>query len=286
MSKQDEFGGVPSSIKEQLDDFEGFFTNKPKESGNQQEIAFAISLKSKTAATDWNVVQKNLSNTLKSIIRNTDQNYRIIVAGHKKPNINELKHEKVTWLTVKFTPPTNPKGFTRDKMRKRRVIGTYLRKIGFSGYFMPLDADDWIHHRFVEYIRAQPFTPAFILDYGFFSNIRKNEIWLMKEFYKRCGSSAVFYFSSEDFPKDTKDKLTPFRITVKSHPQVQEHLIKINKDYVMVNEPLVLRFFGHSDNNSILKGKLSNEHSATDYNLEGEIFEEWIYNYFKILDQT
>ncbi|MGQ4664776.1 glycosyltransferase family A protein [Metabacillus halosaccharovorans] len=275
------------SIQEGLLEFENHFnqvlkendgnSHPPYENNKEKEIAFAISLKSKTASRDWKVVQNNLSKTLKSILRNTDQHFRIIVAGHKKPTIKELDHEKITWITVKFAPPKGPNEYTRDKMRKRRAIISHLRNDNFKGYFMPLDSDDWIHHRFVEYIRSQPLSEALILEQGFFSNIRNNEVWIMKNFYRRCGSSALVYIDSNTNRKR-------YSVTVKAHPFIKENLKKIGLPYKLVKIPLVFRYFGHSDNNSILKGKLDTDFSALDCNATGEILEDWIYNYFKVID--
>ena len=144
---------------ERLERFDDYLEeNKANDSTkpNDLEIAFGISLKSKKVSRNWNIVQTNLSRTLRSILNNTDQNFRIIIAGHEKPNIEEMNHDRVTWLSVSFSRPRYISQYSIDKFRKRRVIGAYLRKIGFSGYFMPLDADDWIHYRFVEFIRTTP----------------------------------------------------------------------------------------------------------------------------------
>ncbi|MDN4866193.1 hypothetical protein ACFX4N_29540 [Priestia sp. YIM B13551] len=290
MAKQNDRDKVQSPIKKQLDEVEKYFKQYKSEvskqlnkAPNRKEIAFGISLKSKKVSRNWNKVQKNLSNTLKSIFRNTDQHFRIIIAGHNKPNIKELNDKRVKWLPVKFSSPTSPKGFSQDKMRKRRVIGEYLYKIGFHGYFMAVDADDWIHHRFVEYIRSQPFSDAFILEKGLITNIGRKEIWEMGEFYKRCGTNALFYFSKKDFPNPKKKKANPFNIlTLKAHPKSPERLKKLNKKYKMINLPFVIWVLSHGDNNSMLKGNKDPGISAKDYNLQGEKLEDWFYNYFKI----
>ncbi|MFE4124257.1 hypothetical protein [Priestia sp. YIM B13486] len=281
---------VKSPIRKQLDEVEKILkqhnsdTQKQSDTTpNNKDIVFGISLKSKKVSRNWNKVQKNLSNTLKSIFRNTDQHFRVIIAGHNKPNIKELKDKRVKWLPVKFSSPTSPKGFSRDKMRKRKIIGEYLHKIGFSGYFMAVDADDWIHHRFVEYIRSQPFSNAFILEKGLITNIGRKEIWETSDFYKKCGTNALFYFSKKDFPNPKKKKGNAFGIlTLKAHPKSPDRLKKLNKDYKMITLPFVIWVLSHGDNNSMLKGNKDPGISAKDYGIKGEKLEAWFYKYFRI----
>ncbi|MDQ1004178.1 uncharacterized protein (UPF0333 family) [Neobacillus niacini] len=124
---------VKQTLLEHLDQVDDYFEkikivvyNKP----NEVEVAFAISLKSKRSSRNWTRVQNNLARTLRSIINNTDQNFRIVIAGHEKPNITEMKHERVTWLPVHFPPPTHISKYSSDKFRKCRVIGAYLRRSG------------------------------------------------------------------------------------------------------------------------------------------------------------
>ncbi|GGF98762.1 glycosyltransferase family A protein [Paenibacillus abyssi] len=258
----------------------------PEKEKHPSEIVFAISLKSKTVSKDWDNVQASLAKTLRSILRSTDQHFRIIIAGHEMPKIRELRNKRVTWLPVDFPPPKAPKDFSKDKMRKRKEIGVYLRKARFTGYFMPLDADDWIHHRFVEYIRSQPYSEAFIIKKGCMVNLVRKEVWLRKHrFYIGCGSSAVFHFKHHDFPRtterdDVRRKL--FRLALKPHSNIDEHLEEADRRYVMVELPLVTWVLGHGDNTSVLQGKKDDGVSAKHYGTSGEKLTGRFYRYFKV----
>lgn len=271
------------SIKKQLKGVEASLLNKHVNK-NKAEVAFAISLKSKKVSQNWNNVQYNLAKTLRSILNNTDPHFRVIVAGHEKPNIKEIRHKRVTWLSVNFPPPSNPKGFSTDKIRKRKVIGAYLRKIGFSGYFMPFDSDDWAHHRLVQYVRSQPPGKDFVIDTGMMVNLVKNKVWLRKKrFYIGCGSSAVFYFANKDFPLTPKTNSVkkPFHVVLQAHPKVIRNLRTLRRPCKIVNFPLVTWVLGHGDNNSMLKGKKNNTVSAENYGSKEEKLESAFFHYFK-----
>jgi hypothetical protein len=250
------------------------------------EIAFAISLKSKIVSRNWNKVQSNLAKTLHTILNNSDRNFRIVIAGHEKPRISEIQHRRVKWLPVGFPRPSSIKGFSKDKIRKRKAIGVYLRKIGFSGYFMPLDADDWIHHRLVEYVRSRPNKAAIIMKRGMMVNLVKKEVWLRKGgFYKGCGSGTIFYFANKDFPLSSNKRglqKKPFRIVLRAHPKVVRNLAKFHKPYKFDKIPLVTWVLAHGDNNSMLKRKKNNSVSANNYGSKGFKLEKGYYRYFKI----
>jgi hypothetical protein len=273
------------SIKNPLQQVETYLKSKqPKK--NKVEMAFAISLKSKTVSRNWNKVQSNLAKTLHTILNNSDSNFRIVIAGHEKPRISEIQHRRVKWLPMSFPPPSSIKGFSKDKIRKRKAIGVYLRKIGFYGYFMPLDADDWIHYRLVEYVRSQPKKAAIIMKRGMMVNLLKKEVWLRKDrFYKGCGSGTIFYFANKDFPLSSNGRALqkkPFRIVLRAHPKVVRNLAKFHKPYKFEKMPLVTWVLAHGDNNSMLKGKKNNSVSANDYGSKGLKLENGYYCYFKI----
>ncbi|MCC3374219.1 hypothetical protein [Cohnella sp. REN36] len=272
------------SIPKQLKRVEAYFLNK-QVNKNKAEVAFAISLKSKAVSRNWNNVQSNLAKTLRSILNNTDPHFRVIVAGHERPNIKEMRHKRVTWLPVNFLAPLNPKGFSKDKIRKRKVIGAYLRKKGFSGYFMPFDSDDWAHRRLVQYVRSQPSGKNFVINTGMMVNLVKKEVWLRKKrFYIGCGSSAVFYFANKDFPRTPKTKSAkkkPFNLVLKGHTKVIRNLRASRRPFKIVHFPLVTWVLGHGDNNSMLKGKKNNSVSAENYGSKGEKLENAFFHYFK-----
>ncbi|MDM5331667.1 hypothetical protein [Neobacillus sp. CF12] len=277
---------VKQTPLEHLDQVDDYFENLKIDGynkSNDAEVAFAISLKSKRSSRNWTRVQNNLARTLRSIINNSDQNFRIVIAGHEKPNIKEMNHERVTWLPVRFSPPTSIRKYSSDKFRKRRVIGAFLRKSGFSGYFMPLDADDWIHHRFVEFIRSHPIIDAFVMNTGCMANIKNKQIWVRERFYIGCGSSSVFYFRNSDFPRTSMKRdvmKSKFKWVVLPHGKVTNYLK--NKNYKMVNYPLVTWVVVHGDNNTMMKRKIKSSISARSYHAISENLQDWFYDYFKI----
>ncbi|HWI55442.1 MAG TPA: hypothetical protein VNT57_07100, partial [Desulfobacteria bacterium] len=71
MKNQTVTNGVPRSVEKQLAQLEEYFKQKKSKDSKEEirstEIAFGISLKSKTVSRDWAKVQANLAKTLRSI---------------------------------------------------------------------------------------------------------------------------------------------------------------------------------------------------------------------------
>jgi hypothetical protein len=193
-----------------------------------------------------------------------------------------MNHPRVNWLSVNLSAPKNIRGFTRDKMIKRKIIGKALKDRGFSGYFMPLDADDWIHFRFVEYINSLSHSKAIIIKRGLMTNFYKKEIWLLDDFYLHCGSCALFYFSNNELPDNLNvDKKIFSILTLNRHPKIIKYLKKLNIEYKTIDYPLVLRYFGNGENNMFLKGTLKKGVAANDYGSIGEPLGKWLEDYYK-----
>lgn len=274
----------PDYIKNNLNKINTYLNSiRNPNSRKKSTIVFAISLKSKKVSRNWDVVQQQLAKTIQSILNSSDQNFRIIVAGHEKPNIKELSNSKVTWISVNFPLSRSKVGMSNDKMKKRYAIAHYLSKEGFSGYFMPLDADDWVHHRFVEYLNKSPVSKAYILNKGIMSNLKRNEIWLISNFYKHCGSCAVFYFENHELPKDNKPSGGIFHgLTLTSHPKIIQNLKLYKVKYQLIDFPFIFRVYGYGDNNLTIKGKLNLDLSAANYNTFGTPLTSEIYQQFKV----
>ncbi len=249
----------------------------------QLEVAFVISMRSKRASRDWESACDCLSKTLRTVFAQSDQNYRLLVAGHEKPDIPELESNKVTWVSVSYTPPSNPRGFTADKNAKRRELGFLLGKKGFEGFVMPLDADDWIHRRLVEFIRRSGEKSPTFFDAGFLCNLEERELRVRtgadgkRPFFKGCGSGSFFYFKHSDFPRSPTiraSKKVKFFYAVSSHVGVLEKLLQDEVRIRRVRMPMVTWVLGHVNNNSSMKGRNTNPSSGESPQAIGTLFLE------------
>src|SRR5436305_7855880 len=120
-----------------------------------EEFIFAIPLKPKTASTSWETVERNLRRTVASARASAGSaGATIVIASHEAPDLGDADGPDVQLLDVPFAQPVGPGEGTRDKSRKRRFIGAWLRT-GLSASFcvMFLDAADLVHRDLVGFVR-------------------------------------------------------------------------------------------------------------------------------------
>jgi|GEM_PF-758002 len=276
--------GQSKTIDGWLEDIDNQIANLPEPPPDGQlEVAFLVSMRSKRASRDWDAACACLSKTLRTVFAQSDQNYRVFIAGHEKPDIPELNSNKVTWMSVSHTPPSNPRGFTADKNAKRRELGFLLGKKGFEGFVMPLDADDWIHRRLVEFIRRSGERRPTFFDAGFICNLEERAVRVRpgangkRPFFKGCGSGSYFYFKHADFPRSPTvraSKKVKFLYAVSSHVSVFEKLLQDGVGIARVQIPMINWVLGHMNNNSFLKGRNTNPSSGESPQTIGTLFVE------------
>ncbi len=256
------------TISEQLRAIEEAVALLPPAPVDAAPVAFAISMRSAKASAHWPDAVLRLEQTLNTLLGQSDQNFQVVVAGHERPDLAQLASPRVTWLSIDRPAPTEPAGYTADKLAKRRLIGAHLRATGFSGFLMALDADDWVHYRFVEWLRRSPPHFASFFRAGFTVNYGKGSIWLRSPeagtgtFYRACGSSSVFRLQNEDFPATADRDATRasgFGVVTASHNTNAEKLEAAGVAVSYINLPMVAWVLGHGNNNTLAKGKMQLE---------------------------
>lgn len=228
------------------------------------EIVFAISLKSRNWANDWERVKGNLARTLRSIWRQSGDGFRAIVATHEQPDIPEVRDPRCTLLEAPFPVPMEVDRLSSDKVAKRKLIGSYLRKEGYSGYVMALDADDLLHRHFVTLVRPYLDGASIVFESGFVLDMQRRLVWGLggtfggKSFFKGCGSCSMVYLNEADLPVEARGKMDDtqrFRFLMLNHTTIDETLIDNGERLLRLQDPLVTWVQGHGDNNSLIKGK-------------------------------
>jgi len=171
----------------------------------QPNFIFAISLISAKVAQDWGRVQLLLGHTLRSVLNQTDGRFTVIVCGHEKPDLAEMRDQRVLFFESDRKPPANSRYFRDDKGRKRWLIGTIARDLG-GGYIFPLDADDLVHKDVVSSCLSDDNRCGYLIDRGYaldFTHRRLAPIpgaW-NASYDRVCGSCAAIYFSPDELPR-------------------------------------------------------------------------------------
>lgn len=178
-----------------------------KSAATRPNFVFAIPIAGYSNDTQWEHLSELLLRTVRSALNQRDPNFRIFIAGHERPErLDEITDERVEFISVSFDKPTSPKARRQDKTRKRWAIAARYRTLG-GGYFMYLDADDYVHRDLVGYVleddsRSGYFIPeGYALDYKNATLAPIPGAW-RKPFNHVCGSSGIVYFRERDLPRN------------------------------------------------------------------------------------
>ena len=176
-------------------------------------FVFAIPLKARSACANWELVERNLRRTVRSATRAaaTDDAH-IVVACHDEPDLTSAATANVHVLPVPFPEPTSARDAGRDKSRKRRSIGAWLRERldGGAVYVMFLDADDLVHRDVVRHSLAHG-CGSYVLEQGYVFDASSGFLWRRDAgFHRACGSSFVCRFTLDELPTSPDETTSTF----------------------------------------------------------------------------
>lgn len=161
---------------------------------------FVIPLRGKAASTDWNRVCRLLRDTVRSALNQTDPDFGIIIACHDAPDLGDIVDPRIVVLQGDFPVPTTLLEQSHDKQGKKRMAAAEVRRRG-GGYFMLLDADDFVSRQIVAHVRATGERDGYYIPRGYEYFAEDNVIRPLDDFYRLCGSCYILRFASSDLPE-------------------------------------------------------------------------------------
>jgi hypothetical protein len=167
---------------------------------SQTAVNFAIPLKSRSVAADWELAVRMLENTLRSIFNQTVQDFKIAVACHEIPQTIFNGDPRLEFVVVDFLPPISLPERAVDKHRKREMALSRLR-CREDAYYMLLDSDDLVSKSLVEFIERDKAPHGYVVKSGYELDLSAGVIRLAPAFHRVCGSSAVLRFRPDDIPE-------------------------------------------------------------------------------------
>lgn len=182
----------------------------------QVPFTFAVAVMARTTARAWSVVEALLGLTLRSVLGQTDQEFRVLLAGHDRPGClprdQRIEFHEVDWR-VEAPGPHND-----DGGRKKHLLNDVVLKRG-GGYLMWLDADDWVDRRTVEITRAAMgeriggvITTGLAIDIQTLKAAALPDGRIFgSDFHRVCGSSTIARLRPEDADPLRRDPFTHLR---------------------------------------------------------------------------
>jgi hypothetical protein len=182
------------------------------ESGGALTTVFAIPMKSRLRCANWPAAELSLRRTIGSIQQAARGHSVVIcIACHEPPELGGVGKEGIVVLPVEFPAPSTLLEANRDKARKRRHIGAWVRARATEDVRIAfVDADDLVHRRFLDAVVRSKAESQLVTD-GYFVDTARGVVWLRRGmFYRSCGSGFVCRFRPDELPVSSEDLDAPF----------------------------------------------------------------------------
>ena len=169
-------------------------------------IFFGIPLRSRDTANDWDKVSLFFNRTLWSVYRQTDPDFKVIVACHDIPKLYHDFDERVEFIQVDAPIPHTKDEMMLDKGHKVHTIGMRIREYG-GGFTMMVDADDIQSNRIAAYVNSHQDANGFLSHNGYYYHVGQNYIKKGHKFPN--GSSTIVKYSVDDLPESYYETMQP-----------------------------------------------------------------------------
>ena len=218
-------------------------------------FTFGIPLLPRMCARNWALVEGLLELTLTSVLAQSDPDFRVIVAGHDRPE-RLPEDSRVEFLQASW--PAGPqRSDNLDKGRKVLAINDVVMGRG-GGLLMFVDADDWVDTRLVEQARALigPDVVGGVVVSGYVTDFRTLHTALMPDerlfpgrFHQVCGSTTVAQLRPKERDHLRRD---PHRIMHEHHRWIE---LAVELGVTLVELPVKNNYLiNTSENHSELHG--------------------------------
>lgn len=174
-------------------------------------VIFAIPLRAKCMAKNWNNCCMRTRRTVDSICQNNNKNFKIILCGDDRPEFLNKNYydDRVEFIECKLEKPKTWLEIARNKYWKLLRICVRVREYLLESqnpetgiYVMPADDDDLIHRDLVGFIEQYPNENGFYIKNGFVNyGDEKKCLVRYNDIYKFCGSCNCLRLFLDDCPE-------------------------------------------------------------------------------------
>jgi len=214
----------------------------------QPGVTFGIPVASDAAPEARERRMDLLGATLRSLIAQSDPNWRALVAaGPEAEKPPEAADERIRWTEVPSSPDNDYPNALREITRKRARMFDLAAVNGVS-HLMWLDADDLLHPGLVGHVRAHAGAPGFAVETGLLldhstgrvASVPTPEVY-PGPFYRLCGSGLIngLDFLNPGAPDRVHAVMLSDMIVRFEHPQVPTMMLAMDRPYRAVSFPAV-----------------------------------------------
>lgn len=180
-------------------------------------LAFIVPLKSARVSQSWESVSTLVNHCLRSVLRQTTDQFRVIVVCHELP-LDPIEHPNLTFIQVDDSLPEWDMPATMESeylhMQRKRIDGSRKKLVGIlaaremgANYIMNVDADDFVSNRLAQFVLDSGDNKnGWYVNSGFEYVAEKYFFPIPMGFHKKCGTSHIINirkfeeYSAADIP--------------------------------------------------------------------------------------
>ncbi len=154
-------------------------------------LCFVVPLKSSQVSQSWPTVSQLFERTVKSLCRQTNPNFRVIVVCNEKPEI-KFQHPNLEYIQIALPQvPTTMAERRFDKMQKFLIGIRRAKEMGCS-HIMLTDSDDCVSRSLAEFVVNNPQADGYFFKQGYIYKNNQKRIQIEKKrFNMYCGTSHI-----------------------------------------------------------------------------------------------
>lgn len=181
------------------------------------QVIFGVPLISRAKSDDWAWTTHQFNATLGSLFRQTDGNFRVVVAAWDEPDIGVEVDDRLEFIRFRDPTPAETNDLRQNARAKRRALARRARELG-GGYLMFVDADDLLSSDLVSFLQRHPHPYGYLVAEGYVLDVMTGEIapypmpgyedW---KFDRVCGTSTIMRFAPDELPASDDDNESAFR---------------------------------------------------------------------------
>jgi hypothetical protein len=197
-------------------------------------VTFVIPVRHQDNCNDWSKLKSNLTQTILSISKQTNPNWRAVIVANLGANLPDLP-DKVEVLYVDF-PPNQL--YRRDRITKKlfyeavrldkgkRVLSGML-SLRDTNFYMVVDDDDLISNRLVDFLSKQIHVNGWKVKEGYVWGDGGKMLLINREFHYLCGTSLIIRADLYNLP-ERMDQISDHEIKTiyGSHIKVIDHFLE------------------------------------------------------------
>lgn len=191
-------------------------------------FVFIVPLRSPETCSNWEEVSSLCNSTLKSIMQQDSNNYRILLVCNLPP-LDFTPNERIILVQESFSIPNSWEGGIGDiySKVKRGMVEVRKRELiqpEESAFVMRVDADDLVSNRLVSFAEKHPTSDGWYFLIGYIYEIGKQYLFLRPRFTTVSGTSNIFKCNYLDFPESMDTPSNEWLESVWQHLSVNKLL--------------------------------------------------------------